>query len=334
MYGDAFVPWMEGLQGTDDVLIDLVRLYQDADTLNATAMAAVAQNLFDENSTFARQWHNLFGNPHWSGLNHESLSLYARKFEVEWPLLLIAALSDIVNRRDLDLKQGRFRDRHGRLQKGRLVANVRSSLGAYPALEKAVRVGYDADLRNRISHNSYSIVEGKVCAIDGSTSKSEAEVFRQVQLLQAVQNGLLWIKNEVTREADPALHSKGIVVVGWLPMTEPTPRAIVAQLAPFQRLDTAASWLNEARIWFEDDKMMTQFGPGRPRGGTVFPALGAVLDAIRTCGKVLAEVVPVMPCLHLDSYEHFTIQTADHVYCPAGDAVIREIPASTRSQGS
>lgn len=325
MYRDAFVPWMEWLQSTDDVLSDLVRLYQAANALDAAAMDEVGRNLFDENSTFARQWHNLFGNPFWSGVSHESLSLYARKFEVEWPLLLIAALADIVNRRDLDLRQSRFHDRRGRLQKGRLIANLMSGLREYPALENAVRVGYDADLRNLISHNSYSIAEGKLFAIDGSLSRSEKELYRQVQLLQAVQNGLLWIKNEVTRDVDPALHSKGIVVVGWLPMTEATPRAIVAQLAPFQRLDTTAAWLDEARIWFEDEKMMTRFGTGRPRGGIVFPTLGAVLDAIRTGGKVLVELVPVMPCFHFDSYDHFTLPTANDIYCVAGDVVTREI---------
>jgi hypothetical protein len=326
LYRDAFVPLLEASTASEAAFDSAVRLYADVMHSHPIEAKRFESELFTFDASFRAQWKNLFGEFTWPGLTHESLALYSRKYEVEWPLRCLVCLRDLMQTGTFDATLKSHRDSSGRLRKGRVVAYIADGLGRYPELQSAIRRGYSPALRNAIGHNDYVVENDAVRSLDGKFIEATDDVWRRVQSLQSVQNALLWICHAATRSFTPNMAQRGIVVIAWLPVEHGgLPHALIGQLAPFHDLDERADWLTSAEIWFEDEKMFTQFAQARPRGGSVVPELRPVLDKLARSAKLIAEIVPVMPCLHKEDLDHLVLTTDEGVYCEYGQAVKREI---------
>ena len=331
LYRDAFLPLLEASPGSDGAFHSVVQLYSDVLQSYPNEAKRFESELFALDTVFRAQWKNLFGDFIWPGLTHESLGLYSRKYEVEWPLRCLACLRDLVHTASFDATLKKHRDSSGRLRKGRVVAYIADGLGRYPDLQSAVRRGYSSTLRNAIGHNDYVIENDAVRSVNGTFSEAAGQVWQRVQSLQSIQNALLWICHSATRKFTPDLAQRGIVAVGWPPLQDGgIPHALIGQLAPFHDLDEHADWLTTAEIWFEDERMFTQFAEGRARGGPFVPQLRPLLDELERSGKLVTEIVPVMPCLHRDDLEHFVLTTDEGVYCEYGQAVTRDVSVTFR----
>jgi hypothetical protein len=214
LYRDFFAAYLQELHGKGDVLEDVQRLFDDAYRANCKVSEAFAESQFRFDDRSAEQWKNLFGSPSWPGLTHESLSLYARKYEVEWPLRWLTCLTDIVASRNFDPNMSAHRDRRGRLMKGTVINHISKQLGSYQALKRAFDSGYSSALRNIIGHNDYRIAEEYVESLDGSFRESDAKVWERVRYLQAVHNSLLWVHFRYRQLRHPPPAHAGVVLVG------------------------------------------------------------------------------------------------------------------------
>lgn len=326
LYRDAFVPLFAALDGDAEVHEQIYAIYTAVAGRDPAQSRKLAEECFPVDDRFVHQWGNLFVGVSWPGLTHETLALYVRKYEVEWPLRALACLVDLLATGDFDATLAVHRDRHGRLLKGRIITHLGQSLHKFPVLQEAVATGYSAPLRNAIGHNDYTIENDSVCASDESFRETSTQVFQRVKALQTLHNGILWLRNSLTRAGVSNLASKGIVAVGWHSHQDGhLPRASLAQLAPFHNLDRDANWLTSAAVWFKEGKMMTRFGAGRARGGPMFPPLWLVLEALRLSGRMQVELFPVMPCLHHDALAHATFVTDRGTYCPVAAPIAREV---------
>ena len=333
LYRDAFLPFLETIRGTDDVVRDLMNLYGALSVHYPTQIKELASDLFEFDDAFVTQWKNLFGDLTWPGLTHDSLGCYVRKYEVEWPLRCLACLVDLHTIGQFDAGLAAHRDRSGRLLKGHVISHVTERLSSYPALQNAVRTGYSSTLRNAIGHNDYEITADAIRSLDGNFAEGTEQVWSRVRLLQTVQNALLWLRHSVTRRVSQDLAMRGIMFVAWLPLTEgQLPRALVGQLAPFHQLDLQAAWLQDALLCFEDGKLMTQFGGARARAGQIVPDLLPVLAELQRTGRMVAELVPIMPCLHRADDDHLAFTSPEGTYCEAGASVEREVLVTLRAE--
>ena len=264
---------------------------------------------------FIAQWNNLFGDVLWKGVSHASLAAYAQKYEVEWPLRMLACLRGLTANGRYDATLARFRDSSGRLKKGVVVDYLAGGFNAYPALSAALRDGYSAKLRNLIGHNGCVIDEVGVKAIDGSFAETHAEISRRVLSLTAVQNALVWL--ESTHSQDPSvLAPRGVIGIGWLPLaSEGIPELLVLQLSAFRQFDPNAEWLDHGVIQVDGSAIETRLGDAKAHGGTVDDTLAVVLERVRAVGIVRCHVISVMPCLHVLDDAHEVFSVAEHQYC-------------------
>jgi hypothetical protein len=122
------------LRGASPILADLSNLTRDLALKHPAALQELRQQHERPDPAFLAQWTNIFHEMKWDGLSHSSLQSYVRKYEVEWPLALLAKLRGILSNGRCDVSLARFRDRRGALKKGVLVDFIGPGLGDYPAL--------------------------------------------------------------------------------------------------------------------------------------------------------------------------------------------------------
>jgi len=281
-----------------------------------------------QDEAFRAQWANLFASDvFWPGLTHEALSGYVRKYEVEWPLRVLACLRELTETGTYDPTLARFRDARRRLKKGVVVDYLLGGFTAYPGLRQALRLAYSPKLRNLIGHNEYVMEHDAVRAIDGTFAQTGTEVWQRTQALMAVQNALVWLESTAGRE--PAVLAPcGVLSVGWMPLdADDVPHLVVMQLAAFRRYSPSAAWLDAAVVHVTADRAETKLGAARVRGGRLEPTLVGVLAQLRNTQRLRCEVVSVAPCLHAPGLTHRAYDFPWGRFCETDEpTAVREVP--------
>ncbi len=335
----AYRDWLSGVMlafsGFYDMVDDIRSLVRDIQSKSPNEPRALLLAAAKQDDAFHGQWGNLFnGDVVWPGLTHESLSAYARKYEVEWPLRVLVCLRDLVDSGMCDPTLARFRDKGGRVKKGALAVHARAGFAQYPALQAVIRLAYSAKLRNVIAHNEYTIVDGTVRSLDGSYSETEAEVWAHIDAITAVQNDL--VRLESTASHDPTtLASCGVLGVGWGRRVDTgMPHLTVLQLNAFQQYDRGAEWLHKVAIAAGTHELETTLGSARSQRGPLVPDLLPVLDSIRSSGMLVCQILGVVPCLHAASVAHESYDLPAGRFCVIGPAVTRTVPADVVAASS
>lgn len=326
-YISAFVLFVEGY---GDALDDLKRLAGDLRRRFPDEFGRLMTEVAGIDETFLAQWGNLFDDPYMPALTHAALSKYARKYEVEWTLRVLACMRELLTKRLYDESLVRFRDRDGRLRKGVLVDFIAQGLRSYPHLQQAFRDGYCPPLRNAIGHNSYVIDETGVRSLDGEYAESAERFFTRMRALGAVQNMLVWLWR-TSRQSKAELAPKGVVALHWGRDTfegAPISWLGVLQLATFRLHDPDALWLDHATVTVAGDHMDTQLGEARSHGGPIPDQMRVVLDLMRDTGRILCEIIPVVPCLHPDALEHEVYELPSGRFCQLEESLESIVPVT------
>lgn len=312
-YRDFLASVVLGFDGHGPLLDDLQHLASAVELRTPGAVSRLLKAADASASQFHQQWTNLFSRDQvWAGLSHDTLGAYVRRYEVEQPLRLLVWFRDLYETETYDESLRRFRDQQGRLRKGKMVEHVIAGFKEFPHLQRLLEHGYSIRLRNLIGHNEYQIDGDLLRSLDGQWSCTERELFARFQAVGAVHNALLWMGSTVRAPSD--LASRGVVGVAWA-LAETRPSLRVLQLAPFGKFDPAAEWASSVSITVGSDSVVTAVSDSRERMGPLVPLLRPVLAAIARSGVVACEVVRVVPCLHLDEYEHQTYQLGPHRFC-------------------
>lgn len=314
-YRDYLVGFMLAADGFGDLLDDLRTMITDIRERFQGEPDQLFATVGKHDDAFRAQWNNLFGDVLWKGVSHASLAAYAQKYEVEWPLRILACLRGLLTQGSYDATLRQFRDQGGRLRKGVVVDSIAGGFTAYPAFRAALIQGYSAKLRNHIGHNDYVLDEVGLKAIDGSFAETHSDIWHRVQALTAIQNALVWL--ESTRAQDPlVLAPRGVLGIGWMPLSdEAAPELLLLQLAAFRQFDSDADWLDLGVIDVTGDSITTRLGEAKAHGGSLNTPMRLVLDRVRALGGVLCHVTGVMPCLHDDGVDHEVYSMAEHRYC-------------------
>lgn len=314
-YRDYLAAFVLAADGFAELLDDLRKMVADMRERFASEPDQLFATVGRHDDAFRAQWNNLFGGVLWEGVSHGSLAAYAQKYEVEWPLRILACMRGLLSAGRYDATLAQFRDQGGRLRKGVVVDYLAGGFKAYPAFRAALVRAYSAKLRNHIGHNDYVIDEVGLKAIDGSFAETRADVWGRVHALTAIQNALVWL--ESTRAQDPrALAPRGVLGLGWIPLSDDgVPELLVLQLSAFRQFDPDAAWLDHGVIELDRDTMKTRLGEAKAHEGTLDAALRRVLDRVRALGGVRCHVTGVMPCLHDLEDDHEVFDVGGHRYC-------------------
>ncbi len=328
-YRDYLFGFVTAVSGFREVHEDVRRLMAAVRARHPGEPARLLRSVTTRDPTFRAQWNNLFaGGPYWAGdLSHESLGAYVRKYEVEWPIRVLACLRELLDRGRYDVGLRRFRDAQQRLKKGVVIDYLFGGFARYPHLRAALRSAYAPKLRNLIGHNEYVIDGGTVRAADGAVVETADGVWARMRALGAIQDCLVWV-DATGRHDARTLAPRGVLGLVWVaPEGDGLPRLRVLQVAAFRQYDPPAAWLTAAVIERRGDRIDTTLGAARTHGGPVTEELTPVLREVVTRGRLACDVVGVVPCLHVDEAPHEAYELPAGRFCAFDDCVARVVPA-------
>lgn len=316
VYRDATAEFVMRLDGFGAVLDALTALVADLSHTHGHALERLLEVAAPQDATFHRQWQNLFEvSNEWDGLSHADVSLYARKYEVEWPLCVLVHLKDLLANGRYDDSLARFRDRAGRLKKGQMVEYLKSWPPTSRAIGILVEEAFSPRLRNAIGHNGYELRDGRFRSLDGEVDEGADQVLKRMNSLTAIQNALVWL---VARRTHPlsGLRASGVLAVGWGRETiGGAPRLEVLQLAAFRARDIDAEWASRVDITVMAEHICTRIGDAPPVDGGLSAELRVLLRHAAERGSIAVDVVGVVPCLHCDNEQHVVHQQGPDRYC-------------------
>lgn len=322
-YRDWLLVVFAELRGVGALYEEAVQLVDVCRSTNPAGFAEFVQAHSSVPADFHVQWNNLFYDTSWGELDHNTVNVYVRKYEVEWPLVFWAQLVEVGLGKPFDHTLERFRDRSGNLRKGGLAQHVKRSLSGYETLQKAWSHGYVPKLRNAIGHNRYSIDNGRFKALDSDIDENSAEFFSHLASLQEFQNCALWIVNRLSVDTS-TLRAKGVVSGGWvIGGRTDDPDLMLFQLQPFYYLDPQASWLSDIELRVEGAHLTTRYGGDFPIEGPIDPEMRPLLEQIRADGSLQCQVFAVMPCIH--DGEHPTYEWPDGTFCLTAKVVEKSL---------
>jgi hypothetical protein len=325
-YRHSFVPYFSAALGYSGLVEDITRLVDDLKAKYPELTSQLLADYVEPDEHFRAQWGNLFDTVLYSGLTHDSLLQYQRKFEVELPLRFLTNIRELAKTGSFDPKLTRFRDRSGNLKKGILVQHVRDGFKQYPHLSSIVKLSYDSKLRNAVGHNAYTISDGRLRSIDGRVQLSTEEFVRRLEALQTLQNTILWLFMSRYEEDRSALSANGIVAIGWGWQSDQKGAHLsIFQLAPFFLLDKGVHWLDHIILAESEGKLITRLGGAPSVEGPMPAELTPILQEVRQSDELHCAIIPVMPCIH----QHSPDLVSDGAFCQTAAGVEGSVPTAS-----
>jgi hypothetical protein len=326
-YRSSLVPFLQRFDGYPDVTSSLQELVQEVRGLHAEQAEALLAHYEQRTARFRAQWDNLFHLEHDIQLSHSALLAYQQKYEVELPLVFLCHLVLLRASGKFDPELRTLRDRHGGLQKGRVIQQLADCLPAGTPLAAVVRCAYNSHLRNAIAHNAYTLTEGGLKGVETTLAVDDAAFRDHVVALQTLHNSIVWLF-VAGLQAVGGLEGAGVLGIGWGASDDGEPIVGVLQLEPFFALDPAAAWLSHISARVCDGTVHTQLGGCASIGGPLVAELEELLaqwgEAAR--GSISCAITSIMPCVH----DHVPDLTIDGMgeFCRVAEPLERRVPCS------
>ncbi|MCX5781807.1 MAG: hypothetical protein NT145_03755 [Elusimicrobia bacterium] len=257
-----FIRWARNSSKYIDEISDLFKIAKK----NAIEMEKLASFVKTEDihRKFKNQFHNsieIFDENISKIINHKIIYFYQQKYEIEFVLIFLFQLINIIMKGSYDSDLNKFRDTKGKLIKGKIIENIISGTKSFPEIKKIIEKAYNKDLRNTIGHNEYRLKNECVYSMDGKITISKDKFMESLFVLQEIQNAVLWLIFTYFDEDDLNETKKcGIVSIGYSP-NGMSPKIYLFQLWPFFEISDA-SWIEEVSINVEKERMETKIWDG------------------------------------------------------------------------
>lgn len=328
IYRHSMVPYFSKAEGFPNVHESLEELIHYAQAKDSKLFSALSNHYEDPSDKFLAQWGNVFGTVYYTGLTHEVLLEYQRRYEVDLPLCFLAHLRELVTRGSIEFSLDRFRDGNDSLKKGVIIQYIIDGLRSFPELQNATRLAYQPKLRNAIGHNAYTITKNRFRAFNNEYELSVEEFYNCFTALQVVQNTVLSYFLS-RRTINSSLTTKGILAIGW-GLAEKNksniPVLVVYQVEPFFRKDPTCEWLTFFAVAIEENTLRTNLANVYSTHGSCNNDLEEIIRMVELEGAVNCRVKPVMPCIH----DHDTQMEIVEEFCPTGDEIVIRLPLAAQ----
>lgn len=129
-------------------------------------------------------------------ISNELLISYGLKYENKETLLILLALSQMLNNNKIIESTNRFEDKKGNLLKGKLINEILENLRKFPDYKDIIETAYFKDLRHNTLHNNFKVDnENKIITlIDDKSIKISFDKFKKsLYVLQQLSNQIRFI---------------------------------------------------------------------------------------------------------------------------------------------
>lgn len=245
---------------------------------------------------FTISWQNAFNSLGESALelNDNILFFYQNKYEIEAFIMFLGAIYK--NTGDFDTAFESYKDRTGKLQKGKLLNEIKDHLNSYPELKNAVQKAYSPKLRNTVGHNEYQIIDDTIFSVDKTISIPKKEFFEALKLLELVQNSIHWLISMYSdSEVFDGLEGCGVIDIGFGYSENKEPVLILHQLWPFYNNDHEKGWLSKIVFQIGQKHMKTVINQKVYFKGNYVDGIKDWMEKLQKRGKLYVGIVSIEP---------------------------------------